>query len=409
MSTTSAVSEASIAEPKGRRLGVVLSLLVCLGAFVAGQVPMAIATFDTEHPDPPVINDPIELWRVETWGRYDTWLYLDVARGGPKLEHCQPPYWKATDWCGNVGWLPLFPAGVKVVTTLTPLREEAAGALIARAAYFGELVLLWFAVFRRRLSAATVLALLLASVAAGTVWLVAIFPMSLTVLLVTGSLVALSRSRWFLAGALAGLASTAHTMGVIGVGVGGLCLLLGLVGLDGGPRVPWRTVLDRVLSFVAPAAACYVAMLAWYRWQVGYWNAPFMVQAHYHHHLQNPVSVIADRVQMIWGEREGWPRWQYVQTSLVALSTVLFVGWLIPIWNRVRPIERYLAVAGLAFWIIPLSYGGELASYYRLEALTMPAVALSWRLPRPVQGVLLALFAYTSYKVAKGFYIGVFI
>ena len=72
-------------------------------------------------------------------------------------------------------------------------------------------------------------------------------------------------SGWALAGLAAGLAATAHTMGVIAFGVGGLCLLLDLFGGATGTRVPWRTTLTRVVASAAPALACYPLMRRWYQ------------------------------------------------------------------------------------------------------------------------------------------------
>lgn len=393
----------------GRRLGIGPSLLVVLAAFVVGQLPMLYATTTTEHPDPPVINDPIDAAAVETWGRYDTWLYLDVARNGPSLYHCSPEYWPAEEWCGNSGWLPLYPGLIRATSDATPLEVEQAGAVISRLAFLGVVALVWFGVFGRRWSAATALALLLVSTAAGVVWLVAIFPMSLAVLLALGSLVLLARDRWVLAGLAAGLAATAHTMGVIAVGVGGLCILLDLLGGGTGARTSWRTTVARLAQFAGPALACYLLMLGWYQWTVEEWAAPFMSQRKYGHGLQNPVTVLVDRVRMIWDAPTGTNRAQYVQTALVAVTALAVTVRATLSWSSLERIERYLVVATLSFWIIPLCYGGELASYYRLETLALPAAILTWRLPLWVQAPLYGAFAVTSYHVAQGFYIGVLI
>lgn len=393
----------------GRQLGTGPSLLVVLAAFVVGQLPLLYATTTTEHPDPPVIMDPIDATSVETWGRYDTWLYLEVARTGPSLYHCSPEYWPADEWCGNSGWLPLYPGLVRATTDVTPLTAEQAGAVIARLAYLGILALVWFGVFRRRWSPATALAMALVATAAGVIWLVAIFPISLTVLLALASLLLLARDRWVLAGLAAGLAATAHTMGVIAVGVGGLCILLDLFGGATGTRVAWRPTLARAAAYAAPALGCYLVMLGWYQATVGEWAAPFMSQAKYGHGLQNPVAVAAERVTMIWDAPVGTNHWQYVQTAFVAIAAVAVTVVALMSWSSLDRIERYLVVAMLSFWIIPLSYGGELASYYRLEALALPALVLTWRLPRWVQGPLYVMFAVASYHVAQGFYIGVLI
>lgn len=391
---------------RGTVIGVVPSLLVVVGAFVLGQLPLLAASWTADAPDPAVIHEPVRFFEATTWGRFDTWLYLDVARSGPSLERCQEGPWGPDDWCGTSGWLPLFPGVVRAATELTGWDDVVVGALVARLSHLALLGVVWFAVLRRRWRTPDVLALGAVSVSAGLVYLVAIFPMSLASLGVVASLALLDRKRWVWAGMAAGLAATAHTMAVAVVGAG----ILGIVVVDGrsgeGARFALRPTLGRVARFVAPAAGCYVAMLAWYQWQVGRWDAPFLTQRKYGHHVTLPPQVVIERVTDLVAAPAGTPRWPLVQTALVAALVVAVVAVALPQWGRLERIDRYLVLATVALWSAPLAYGGVEASYHRLEALVVPLGVLTRILPRWAQVTAVAALAVTAYGVARPFFSG---
>src|SRR5262245_55860795 len=82
-----------------RRLGVLASLLLIFGAFVAMQIPMAIG-MSRAGPAVGAAGDYVSFWDSNTWGRYDTWHYLDIAKAGYAFEKCTDGIWSPDDWCG---------------------------------------------------------------------------------------------------------------------------------------------------------------------------------------------------------------------------------------------------------------------------------------------------------------------
>jgi hypothetical protein len=409
--TTAARPATRASAPRGARLGTGMSVVVVVTAFVLSQVPMALAAADARHPEPPIINDPISFFQgeqwAEAWGRFDTWHYLAIANDGPQLHRCgEGSEWPADEWCGSSGWLPLYSWVVKGTVTVTGLRPVAAGVLVSRVCFAAELALLWFAVLGRRRDVRSLLALGLAALSAGVVYQVAVFPISLVVLLTTTMAVLLARQRWALAGLAAGLVSVAHTMGALAVAAGLACVLVAQLVPASGARPGWRETARRAGTFVGPAATCFLVMLGWYEVSVGEWNAPYLVQRHYGHHLQNALGVLVERVGQAISPEPGMQRWPRLQTTLVAGTVLASLGVSLRHWRDLDEAERCIAVGSVLWWLAPLSYGGGLASYYRLEAFLLPVAVLSRRLPAWLQGLLLVAYALTAYEMTKLFFTG---
>jgi hypothetical protein len=409
---TASAPQAGRAPPRrGSRLGVGPSLLLVVAAFVLAQVPMALAASHAHHPEPPIINDPIEFFRTEqwaeAWGRFDTWHYLAIANDGPQLHRCGPgSEWPADAWCGSSGWLPLYSWTIKATVSLTGLRPVAAGVLLSRAFFLAVLALLWFAVLERRSDRSSLAALALAALSAGVVYQVAVFPISLVVLLTTAMSVLLARRRWALAGLAAGLVATAHTMGVLAVAAGVACVLAAQLLPGRGAPPGWPETARRAARFVAPAAACFAVMLGWYEVAVGEWNAPYLVQRHYGHHVQSALAVLGERAWDVVSPDPGVDRWPRIQTTLVATTMLATLVVCARQWRDLTEAERCIAVGSTLWWLAPLSYGGGLASYYRLEAFLLPVAALSRRLPPWLQALLVLASAVTAYEMTKRFFTG---
>ena len=110
-------------------------------------------------------------WESSTWFRWDSGLYLDVARDGYDLGACDDP----TKWCGDAGWLPAYPWAIGALHLLGfPLQGTA--AVISWLFAGATIVLLWATFFERRVDRAAAGALVYAAFAPGQIYHYAIFP-----------------------------------------------------------------------------------------------------------------------------------------------------------------------------------------------------------------------------------------
>ena len=296
--------------------------------------------------------------RTESWVRFDSHLYLELARQGYTLFACPPESgYAASQWCGNAGWFPLY-------AWIGP------GPLLSLLCEAGFLFLTWRLLLHERSFAA----LLLAALFPGCIYQQAVFPVSLFLLCAVRFLAALERGRAAPAVAAGALAAMTYPTGV----------LLAPVALI-------RRALWPALAVAAGAAV--VLAVAWH--QTGRWNAYLLVQSKYEFAFA-PLDALLVRLKpLVNGRfRTATSFAAGAQTLLVLIMMVLSA----PRW-RTRPV---LAVYCLIYWAFPLCLGGKL-SLYRAEALLAPMVAL---LPYRAIPPLLVAAAPIAFAMEVAFFRG---
>jgi hypothetical protein len=398
--------------PDGRRLGHGASLLVVLAAFALAQLPLVVAAARVGPDDMRggEVGDPT-FFDADSYARWDAYHYMDLARSGATLDRCaETDGWPPGSWCGNAGWFPAYPLAVRALASPWDEghAEVVAGVALSRACQLVSLALLWWCGLRRRVDARHLAALALGALAAGLVYQVAVYPISLATAASFGALVLLARRRPLAAGCVAGAAVAAHTTGPVVVAAGVAALVVGAV-LD--RPVAWRRVARDLVLFVGPCLAWWAAALAWFDRSTGQWDAPYLVQDKYAHHPRAFVAVWVDRVSGLVHPPENPyeppSRWPGAQT-LLATATVAagVVAALRRGWARLDALDRVLVPAMVVTWLAPLSLDGNFTSQHRLEALLLPAAALARHLPAWLTGALAVVGAVVGTAMATLFFAG---
>jgi len=294
-----------------------------------------------------------------SWVRFDSYLYLDIARQGYTLLPCPPESkYAAWQWCGNAGWFPLY-------AWLWP--HPLASLLFDAAA----LLVLW----RYLLAEQDGWALGLAALFPGCIYRQAVFPISLFLLCALAYLAALERGRDRLAAPLGALAAMSYSTG----------FLLAPVALA------WRRRLWPALGVCAGVAIVLAVM----RIQTGSWSAYRLIQAKYDFHFA-PQDALFARLKPLVN-----PRYRNASTLATAAQTALVLALLAASLAsfRRRPL---LALYCCAYWLLPLCLGGRI-SLHRAEGLLMPMVALVSPRARPW---LLAAAAPIAFATSVAFFRG---
>ncbi len=382
-------------------------------AVLAYLVSNAIAWTAARHTD----HDYLDPGVHERW---DSGLYLAVARDGYELFPCAPGQWIDDGnlyWCGNSGWFPLYPALVRALHAVTGMEYPLLGWLVAELATIAIIAALAVALAHTRTTtparAAAVLAL--AAVLPAGVYFHAIFPMSLTAAFMTIAVVYLQDRRWLLAGVFSALAAMSYPIGAViaAAAVGSVAALL------------WRRELTprqgllALLASAAPAALGIGLVFALLRAWVGRWDAYLLIQAKYapgmlgkdvsHNPLLNfdeiltsmpPVRVAASEAMLSRLE------WAVHTELLAALGFVLLVVLAAGLaWSRrqATPLDIGLAVFAVAGYVAPLLAGAHI-SQYRSHTLLIPAVVVLRHLPVWVLGPLAALSLPLAYAMGTLFF-----
>jgi hypothetical protein len=253
------------------------SITVVLGAFALAHAPAFVAARFLH----------VAFLGTSEWARWDTNHYRDVAVSGYDLVHCVDPVTGPTvDWCGSSGWFPGYPYLARLIPGV---RIDLAMLVVARVSLLVLLAVLWFAFLRRRPFNESLPLMAIASLFPGSIYFIALFPMSLAVLGLMAMVVGLDRKRSAIVVVAAACAAFTYPVAALG----GLGASLALIALDTAAR-RWsiRSVLPAIGSGIG-AVAAFAVMRA----QTGRWNAFFTVQASYRHERGLPFVNIFKRIK----------------------------------------------------------------------------------------------------------------
>jgi len=341
-------------------------------------------------------RDRFDAWAPESWVRFDSEHYLEIARSGYAFARCgEGTSYGALSWCGNTGWLPGYPLLIRALS-LVGCPDALAAVLLAAAAHLATLVLA--AHLTRTLSwGRRLVVLLLMATAPGQVYQHAVFPVSLFCAFALAAMDAAQGERWRTAGLLGALAAFTYSTGFLLAAVLGVSILV------------WQGTNARAIRRAAGLSALTVGGLLtalglqW--WAVGDPLAFFKVQAKYGHGLHSPLTPLLRAGHALGEDRADWIAWQ---TVAVAALVLILVAAVATRRMRLAGLDLALALFASTYWAFPLVVGGRL-SLYRADALLLPGALLLRRLPLPAQVAILAGFAYLDYKMGVRFFRGVLV
>ncbi len=338
------------------------------------------------------------------WIHWDSHQYLAIAARHYRLRHCHKHTMPPHSFCGNAGWLPLYPELIRLLGGLgAPL--PWAGKYLAEAFALGTLVLAWL-LLGPSWSAPSLLALALAAVFPGQVYFFAVFPVSLAAFLSLAFLVLLARRSYALAGLAGAAASWAYPTGFVLTGVAAAYTVI----VDRGRSLgQW---LRRALPSAGIAALGVVLLLLAYQYWTGAWNAYFLVQVKYGNSFHNPAAVFlaslsggAPARYAIQGPNPGY---EYLaakaQTVLVAALVLALVAASLTLWRTSLTRADWAVLCyTVLVWLFPLTQSIAV-SRYRSEALLVPCVALVRRLPVTIQIPLVVAAGWIAFGMAGLFF-----
>jgi hypothetical protein len=340
-------------------------------------------------------RDRFDFWSADSWVRFDSEHYLTIARVGYRFAPCAPDSaYGAAAWCGNTGWLPGYPALVRVLAH-AGLSWEAAGVVVAAISHVLLLVLLSH-LLREAPWAQRRVALTLVALAPGQVYHHAVFPISLFTLLAVAAMAAAARGSWTASGVCGALAAGVYSTGFL---LAAVLVTPALLQWKDKPRA-WGALRAALLT-----SSGFIAALAVQWWSVGRWDAFFQVQAKYGHGIHSPAAPLAAALTALRESSRDWIAWQ---TVLVAVLIITMAIAIIARAYRPQGFDQLLVFFAATYWLFPLVVGGRI-SLYRADAVLLPCMFLARRLPLFVQLALLGILAYLDYRMGIRFFRGVLV
>ena len=183
--TSEAGDEERGANPRLRALPAGLALSAA--AWLVGRVTVALSFGPARSPLSPLVGP---------WFRWDSINYLAIADHGRTFFLCHGHSTLISrasgTWCGVATWLPGYPALVSLLGHLgAPLATTM--NLVSQVSWFLVLFVIWWGWGRQLRFANAALLLVACSVFPGAVYAYAMFPLSLTLALLLGAVLALKR------------------------------------------------------------------------------------------------------------------------------------------------------------------------------------------------------------------------
>jgi len=351
----------------------------------------------------------VRLTELETYSRYDSAHYLSIATQGYSLYSCaQVPGYNPKDWCGNAGWMPLFPGLLWFLSFVSSWSPLLWGITLTNLGFLGLLICIWLTLggYTLRGSVETslskrLLALIAVACCPGNIYFHAVFPISLFALLLAGFLLQLARNRWLIAGSLGAAAACAYSTGFLLCPICGIWGLLSKSFLKKSERLRW-------IAGSSLALCGFLMTMVIFQLTVGRWDAFFKVQAKYGHGVHNPLYTLAHAVFPLFNSFNWKAFFPAAQTLLVAILMTLAVFMLMIRRAALETIDKIAILSGLLFWIFPLIMGGGV-SLYRSEALLFPVFFIVRHFPLSVTLPLVICLVFNSIGMAWLFFRGVLV
>lgn len=333
------------------------------------------------------------VFKAADFVRYDSYLYQEIARNGYDLFPCHEKFEEYDEtsgaWCGNAGWMPLYPLLIRILHA-TGLHEYTASYLIST--FFCLFTYIFTALLIRQYTGkAWSLLMLPAIFFPSSVYYNAAFPVSLMLCLMLAGIYFWNEKKYTATLLCSLLLPLSYSTGFTGALIWMLYAFILYKRKDSRTKQAFYTSLAY--------AAGFLVFMTWQWIATGTWNAFFLVQAKYGHGIHNFLPDLRDLFLGIFGPGLQ-VNWQPVQTLLILGTTVYFITNYKSTSNmQLLP----LIVVGF-LGLFPFLIGSNQLSMFRAESLLLPMILL---LPEK-KNVLLILsicFAVLNYACTYDFFI----
>jgi hypothetical protein len=319
-------------------------------------------------------------FRTAPWIHWDAFQYLDISKSGYSISSCFLPN-GLLRWCGNAGWFPAYPWLIRLFAD-TGLDRAQVGVALAWLFDLAAIVLVW-AAFHRRVDARAAAAVLFAAFAPGLIYDYAVFPLSMLAFFTVLYLWLIGRGNAILGGFVGFVLVLVYPIAVAAPFAAAVWMLVASRGVPVGQRIL------RGLYAVVPALVALILLLVVEDRDTGHWDAYFLAQDNYGHHLQEPFAPSLHALRLLFhGRFFSLGNAPAAQSLLVTVVMLTIVAALAVRPRSAKPIQILLVIWLVVAWVIPQATAG--GSHYRGEAAFLPAAILIGFLPRVLAAALVA-------------------
>lgn len=332
----------------------------------------------------------------QCFNRWDSGLYLDIVKNGHTLFPCDYSVLSPIEhiqWCGNAGWAPLYPLLIKIFSTLFQIDHAICAWLLTQIFYLSFLLVIAQLIIDSY-SIKNWLLMLLTSIVPGHVYAQAIFPMSLALFCISLLFYGLIHKKYILAGIAGFFAVLSYSIGFLLIASLSFYLITDLI-------INKRKIeLRKHFTVLILTSVGFVSLLLYDYISTGHWDALFLIQKKYDHHLQNPFILLKQHIERLWEYRNEIKIWIEIQTLFTCLSVIVFVFYL-PLKSKLnKPLIFFFIAFSMLMWFVPFSINLDVALYRNMILLT-PLIFLLKELN--VKYLIMIGLIWLSFSIPMGY------
>jgi Gpi18-like mannosyltransferase len=273
----------------------------------------------------------------------------------------------------------------------------AAGVVLSAAFQFGSLAVLWIGFFDGVRSARNLAALGTAAVFPGVIYYAAVFPLSLLTFVTLLAILAALRGRAVLAAVAVAIAAATYPIGIV--------VAVALAVWEVAAPGTMRQRFGRSGLIVAAGVASLVAVSGSQRLMTGRWDGYFLIQRHYGHTGMSPFSVLRMAKEQALSFAHDPHRLSLVPALQLLLVATFVIGVVVTFLLTRRRDDFPAVLVVVSAWLMPLALGG--VSLYRSDAVLLPGVLVTRRLPVAVQLAFAVVAGLIMFEMTQQFFEGV--
>lgn len=332
----------------------------------------------------------------QCFNRWDSGLYLDIAKQGHTLFPCDYSVLSPEEhiqWCGNAGWAPLYPFLIRIFSTIFQIDYAICAWLLTQVFYFLFLIVIaqlmvesyafknWLLVF-------------MASIVPGHIYAQALFPMSLTIFCISLLFYGMFHKRFLLAGIAGFFAVLSYSIGFLLIASLGFYFITDLI-LN-------KRKIELMKHFTVLILTClgFVSLLLYDYISTGHWDALFLIQKKYDHHLQNPFVLLKQHIERLWEYRNEIKIWIEIQTLFTCISVIALVIYLFFKSRLDKPLIFFFIAFAMLMWFMPFSINLDVALYRNMIVLT-PLIFLLKELK--IKYLIMIGLIWLSFSIPMGY------
>jgi hypothetical protein len=234
----------------------------------------------------------------------------------------------------------------------------------------------------------------MASIVPGHIYAHALFPMSLTLFCISMLFYGMLHKSFLLAGIAGFFAVLSYSIGFLLIASLSIFFITDLI------LNKRKIELRKHFTVLILTSLGFVSLLLYDYISTGHWDALFLIQKKYDHHLQNPFVLFRLHIERLWDYRNEIKIWIEIQTLFTCISVIALIVYLLFKSKMEKPMIFFFIAFAMLMWFMPFSINLDVALYRNMIVLT-PLIFLLKELK--IKYLIMIGLIWLSFSIPMGY------